>query len=212
MDGDFSVKRILKWLFLAALAFALTCTAGLLRDRQVLRNELVRLHVVANSNSPEDQAAKLAVRDAVLALVEDTMVKLPAAQDAAAYLTSRSEDIQAAAEAALSKAGLTHTVTVTLEEEAFPTRDYDTFRLPAGVYNTLRLTIGEGTGKNWWCVLFPSLCIPASSDGFEEAAEAAGMSGTLSHTLTEQNTGFQIRFRFLEWLGELENKLFSGLQ
>ncbi len=212
MDGDFFMKRLLKLLFMAALVLAVTYTAGLFRDRKLLHNDLVRLHVVANSDSPEDQSAKLAVRDAVLNAVQTSLEQLPSAQEAKSFLESRLGDIQQVAEAALREAGLTHTVTVTLGEEAFPTRDYETFRLPAGIYNTLRLTIGEAEGKNWWCVLFPSLCIPASTEGFEEAAEVMGMPDSLNHTLTEKNTGFQIRFLFLDWIGRLENRFYGELQ
>lgn len=206
------MKKLVKLLFLGVLVFALTYTVGLLRDIKLLRNDLVRLHVVANSDSSEDQAAKLAVRDAVLEAIQGTVEQFPSAEEARAFLGSHLTDIKAVAEAALKEAGLSHTVTVTLGEESFPTRDYDTFRLPAGIYNTLRLTIGEAQGKNWWCVLFPSLCVPASTEEFEKTAEVMGMPDALNHTLTEKNTGFQIRFFLLDWVGRLENRLFGEPQ
>lgn len=209
MDGDFSMKLLKKLILLAALAIVANYAAGLIRDNQTLQHDLVRLHVVANSDSQEDQAVKLQVRDAVVSLLQESVADLPSAQEAKAYIQSHLHQIEAKANDVLAQAGFTHRATVCLEKEAFPTRAYDTFSLPAGVYNALRITIGEGDGRNWWCVLFPSLCVPASSDGFEEAAEVAGFSEGLSHTLTQEDSGYEIRFRLLDWLGELQNKLFS---
>lgn len=206
------MKRLAKLLIMATLALAVTYTAGLAKDKKLLRNDLVRLHIVANSDSAEDQAAKLAVRDAILKAVQSSVAQLPTAEEARIFLENHLIDIQNVAEAALREAGLAQKVTVTLGEESFPTRDYDTFRLPAGIYSTLRLTIGEAQGKNWWCVLFPSLCVPASVEEFEEAAEAMGIPGGLNSTLTEKNKGFQIRFFLLDWAGRLENRLFGEPQ
>ncbi len=203
------MKLLKKLIFLAALAIVLHYAAGLLRDSQTLQNDLVRLHVVANSDTQEDQAVKLQVRDAVIDLLQDAMADLPSAQEAKDYIASQLPQIEAKANEVLAQAGFTQRATVSMEKETFPTREYDTFSLPAGVYNALRITIGEGDGQNWWCVLFPSLCVPASSAGFEEAAEVSGFSDELSHTLTQTDSGYTIRFRLLDWLGELQNKLFS---
>ena len=98
---------------------------------------------------------------------------------------------------------------VSLCKEAFDTRYYETFTLPAGVYEALRITIGEGNGKNWWCVVFPSLCVPATSSGFEDAAVGAGFSDTLSGAVTGEED-YEVRFYLLDTLGRLENILFEG--
>lgn len=94
---------------------------------------------------------------------------------------------------------------MSLALEEFPTRVYDTFQLPAGLYEALRITIGEGEGHNWWCVVFPTLCVPASSEGFQETAEAAGFSDRLAGTLTRDSGGYEVRFRLLDWLGQVKN-------
>lgn len=86
---------------------------------------------------------------------------------------------------------------------------YDTFQLPAGLYEALRVTIGEGAGHNWWCVVFPTLCVPASSEGFQETAEASGLSSQLAGTLTREEGEYEIRFQFLDWLGQVKNWLHS---
>lgn len=203
------MKIIRTLLFLLALAIVAQYAAALVRDNQTLRNDLVRLHVVANSDSEEDQAVKLQVRDAIVSMLEDTMANLPSVEEAKAYLQSHLRQIEDKANEVLRQAGFTQTATVTLEQEAFPTRDYDTFSLPAGIYNALRVTIGNGEGHNWWCVLFPGLCVPASAEGVGEVAEVAGFPSGLGQALTRENGNYTIRFRILDWLGELQNKLFS---
>jgi len=88
-------------------------------------------------------------------------------------------------------------------------RNYDTFRLPAGVYESLRIVIGEGEGKNWWCVVFPELCLPATAEGFESVAVGSGFSEALSGALTGE-TQYEIRFFLLDCFGRLENFFFHG--
>ena len=92
---------------------------------------------------------------------------------------------------------------VTLSTEYYDTRLYDTFKLPAGVYDSLKITIGEHKGKNWWCVVFPSLCLPATTDSFESVAVSAGFDSRLANTLSE-NRKFEIRFFLLDFLGRIE--------
>ena len=109
----------------------------------------------------------------------------------------------------LQQAGSHLKAQVSLALEEFPTRVYDTFQLPAGLYEALRVTIGEGAGHNWWCVVFPTLCVPASSEGFQETAEASGLSSQLAGTLTREEGEYEIRFQFLDWLGQVKNWLHS---
>lgn len=202
------MKKIIKLGFLALAILVVAYGAGLLRDQKALEENLVRLHVVANSDSQVDQNVKLLVRDKVTDLLQEAMAELPDAEAALDYLRQKLPQIQEAANQVLKEAGHQLEAIVTLAKEHFPTRDYDTFSLPAGVYNSLRVTIGEGQGQNWWCVLFPSLCIPASSDGFEEAAQVSGMSSTLSQTLTQADAGYELRFCLLDWLGSLRATFF----
>ena len=95
---------------------------------------------------------------------------------------------------------------MTLQKEVFDTRVYDTFTLPAGVYEALRITIGSGEGKNWWCVVFPTLCVPATSEGFEDVAAGAGFPESLTKSLEGE---YEIRFYLLDLLGKLEGYLFT---
>lgn len=181
---------------------------ALLADRQQLREELIRFHVVANSDSVEDQQIKLQVRDAVIGTVQQDLVEIRDVNAAKAYLQENLPKIQAIANAALKQAGASESAVVSLCQETFDTRYYETFTLPAGVYESLRIIIGDGKGHNWWCVAFPSLCLPATSVEFEAAAVSSGFSEPLSQTLAGEH--HEIRFFFLDKLGQLENMLFTG--
>lgn len=202
------MRKILRRIVICTLIFVFVWGAMLLRDRKQLREELIRLHVVANSDSRQDQSVKLQVRDAVLKSLESDLQKLSDVDAARDYLRENLPKIQTIANETLEALGFDGEAVVTLCREAFDTRYYDTFTLPAGVYESLRIVIGEGAGKNWWCVAFPSLCIPATSAGFEDAAVEAGLSETLSDTLTGEE-GYEVRFFLLDTLGRIENILFT---
>ena len=205
MDGVF-MRKAWNRLGICFLAAVMVWTGALLRDRQTLRRELVRLHVVAASDSSEDQAMKLHLKDAVVNSLKNDLEKLHSAEEAAAYLQENLPKIEALSNRILQGAGCDDTAKVSLKLEEFPTRDYDTFSLPAGIYQALRITVGEGEGHNWWCVAFPGLCIPATTEGFEDAASCAGLSDGLTATL-EEKSGYEIRFWLLDTLGRVENFL-----
>ena len=167
------------------------------------------LHVVAASDSSEDQATKLKVKDAVVSSLKADLDKLRSADEAVTYLKEHLPQIELLANQILQASGSDDVAGVSLQMEEFPTRYYDTFALPAGVYQALRITIGAGDGKNWWCVAFPGLCLPATTSGFEDAASCAGLSDGLTATL-EEKSGYEIRFWLLDALGRLENFLHRG--
>ena len=195
------VKRVLFCFFVAVLVWC----AGLLKDREMLHNGLIRLHVVAASDSAVDQSIKLQVRDAVTESLRSAMEDIRDVEAAKAYLQENLPKIQHIANETLRAAGWDGEAVVSLCREAFDTRYYDTFTLPAGIYEALRITIGEGEGHNWWCVVFPTLCIPESTEGFSDVAAGAGFSTTLRDTLTEE---YEVRFYLLDLLGRLENLFF----
>lgn len=183
-----------------ALLAALTATAAALQgEQQALAGKLVRLHVVANSDSEQDQALKLRVRDAVLEASEGLE-----AEDLEAALPR----LQAAAQACLREQGSGDPVTVSLGEERFPTRLYDNFALPAGVYRSLRVTIGAGEGHNWWCVAFPSICFRATAAEVQDAAVSAGFTEEEVRLITGDGGGYVLKFKALELLERLKAWLF----
>ena len=201
------MRKYLNRIGICLMIVCLVWVGMLIADRQKLRQELIRLHVVAASDSKEDQAVKLEVRDAVIGALQRELENFRDVDQAKAYLEENLPKIQTIANEVLHQAGFDRNVTVSLCVEEFTTRFYDTFTLPAGLYESLRIVIGEGEGQNWWCVVFPSLCLPATSEGFEDVACGAGFSDTLTDTLEGDH---EIRFFFLDALGTLENFLHRG--
>lgn len=189
-------------LFTAAILAALTATAAALQHQQkVFSEKLIRLHVVANSDTAEDQALKLKVRDAVLAVTEGIPDK--------ETLENALPQIREAAQKSLAENHSQYHVLVQLGKERFPTRHYETFSLPAGCYTALRVTIGAGEGHNWWCVAFPSICLRATADDLQEAAVSAGFSEDEVRLITEDGNGYVLKFKALELLQELKARLLT---
>lgn len=208
MDGVFMVKFV-KGLTCLALLAAVVYLLTVVSDRRELDDSVIRLHVVADSDSQTDQAVKLKVRDAVLATMEDALAGAEDKEQAENALQSALPALETAANRVLEAEGVTDRATVTLLEEEFPTREYDTFSLPAGVYDSLRVTIGSGEGKNWWCVVFPGLCVPTAVEEVEDVAVSAGFSDSLSGSITGQPE-YRVRFFLLDWLGRAENFFHKG--
>ena len=200
------MKKILKRVAFCACFAALVWLWGLLADRETLNEELLRLHVVAESDSEADQNIKLRVRDAVLASISEDLAKIGDFSQAEAYIRENLPKLEQVANDTLKMLGVSDEAVVTLQKEVFDTRVYDTFTLPAGVYEALRITIGSGEGKNWWCVVFPTLCVPATSEGFEDVAAGAGFPESLTKSLEGE---YEIRFYLLDLLGKLEGYLFT---
>ena len=199
----------MKWFGFCLLIPAVLWCGSVVSNRLALRENLIRLHVVAASDSEEDQAVKLRVRDALISALEAPMAGITDKDEARACLQEKLPELQSIAQRVLLNSGCEAPVLVSLTEEAFDTRVYDTFTLPAGVYDTLRVTIGEGEGRNWWCVVFPTLCLPATSEGFEELARTNGMDAALACALSGED-GYELRFYFLDLLGNLENMWYNG--
>lgn len=183
---------------LLALCFTLLCGTWAQGRQQMLAGKLVRLHVIADSDEDAAQAVKLQVRDAVLAYLEPQLADvtdIDAAQDIIAA------NLNGIAQAA--RAVTTDTVTVTLGPERYPTREYETFSLPAGEYTSLRVTLGAGEGHNWWCVIFPPLCVESALS--DRAIET--LSDDDVKLITEDGDGYVLRFRVLELWGKLTELL-----
>ena len=164
-------------------------------------DDMIRLHVLANSDSEEDQALKLKVRDAVLEEAE----KICASNSEEAYVKTKKalEILERAAETKIKEEGYDYPVSVVLGEEKYPEREYDGFTLPEGTYTSLRVLIGEAEGKNWWCVLYPPLCT-ASAEKREDVFIAAGFTDEQYKTITESNNKtYKIKFKIAEIIKDL---------
>lgn len=144
-------------IFLSLSAFDVKC--------EDLRQNVLRLHIIANSNSKTDQNLKLKIRDEILAQSPDLFEKATDINSAKNIAKEKLTEFEAIAEQVINNYGFDYSVSVSLDKSFFETRVYDDFTLPAGFYDSLIITVGEGNGKNWWCVIFPEICIPAASKG-----------------------------------------------
>lgn len=164
-----------------------------------LRQDTLRLHVQANSNSEEDQAIKLMVRDAVLETAQTLFAGLPDQQAALETARAHLQDFQRAAERVVREEGSNQTVRVYVTNMYFPTTAYEAFTLPAGRYDALRVELGDHAGRNWFCVLYPALCLPAAQPAeYPEAAQ---------QEILENSQGYEVRFAALEAVERLEEWL-----
>lgn len=194
-------RHLYIWELAGLIALCAVLLLGLWAEgRQAsIAGSLVRLHVLAVSDVPEEQAVKLRVRDAVLTYLAPRLADVHDADEAGAVLASSLDLIRTAAESAAGG----RAVRVSLGEERYPTRDYAGFTLPAGRYRSLRVVLGEGQGHNWWCVVFPPLCLAA--------AEKEAMQPVMNpedYALITREEGWEIRF----WIVELWGKLLNSLE
>ena len=169
-----------------------------------LYGNVLRLHVLANSDSDEDQALKLQVRDAILTASEPLLTTCRSRQEAQAIVRENLSVFEETARETIRQAGKTDSVRIELGEEKYPTRVYESFCFPAGSYLSLRVWIGEGAGQNWWCVLFPPLCLSAASaPDRDDDAIAVGLTEEQYRVITEtEDPTYRVRFRILEVLEE----------
>lgn len=182
---------------LLALAAALLWGAWSLHRQDDLQEKMIRLHVIANSDSDADQTLKLHVRDAVLCRAEDILRQSADMTEARARLRDSLPTIGDAAAQELAAQGSGYSVSVALEDTEFPHKTYDGFALPAGEYMALRVVIGAGEGRNWWCVVYPPLCTAAACE-LEETARSSGLTADDVSLMTGDGTGYVLRFRSLE--------------
>ena len=179
---------------LMALSVTLCLGAWAQGRQSAISSKLVRLHVIAVSDAREEQALKLRVRDAVLEYLSPRLSGAADIDQAQAIIRQELEGIRLVAESAAQG----RSVTVALGKERYPTKHYEGFTLPAGKYESLRITLGQGQGHNWWCIVFPPVCLSASqSDTVEQQL------GQEDFRLISEGEGYTLRFRALELWGEL---------
>ena len=189
------LKRWEAALLISLLIAVLFCMVPV-QEQVLLSEKLTRLHVLANSDAPADQQLKLQVRDAVL----------EAASGAVEINDALLEQMQMAAQQTVARAGYDYAVQVRRERYYFDTRRYDTFSLPAGEYHSVRVIIGDGAGKNWWCVVAPPLCAGVCEAELEEIAVSSGLSEKEISFICEEK-GYVLRFQLVDLWGKLVQKL-----
>ncbi len=182
-----------------------------IHGEQKIYESVVRLHVLANSDSEQDQALKLLVRDEVLRQSEPLLRDCGSREQAIEILNANQDTLQQTAQRVVREQGYDYPVTVLLGEEEYPTKNYENCCFPSGTYVSLRICIGEAKGQNWWCVLFPPLCLSAASADDEQSNEDAfisvGLTGEQYRVITEtDNVKYRIRFKLLEAVQDLFGK------
>ena len=192
---------------LVSFCAAVLCAAVLIsvfpvRGEEKIYDSVIRLHVLAESDSDEDQARKLQVRDVILEILAERMEEAHSYEDAAAAVSSMLGEIEETARRTVQGEC---TVRAELGRERYPVRVYENYTLPAGEYTSLRVILGEGEGKNWWCVLFPQLCTAQASEReFYEDFIAAGFTPEQYRLIkNESGVRYRIRFRILEIFAEM---------
>ena len=192
------MKRAARWAWALLIALLVSFAWGTWADRtqQQLSDKVLRLHVLANSDSEADQALKRKVRDSVLETASAILADCPDRETAEQRLSAALPEIEDAARARIAAEGGKQTVTAELRPTVFPTREYEDFTLPAGEYLALRVVLGEGEGHNWWCVVFPPLCAETTSS-LSQTAMAAGLTEEEVALITESD-GYQLKFKAVE--------------
>ncbi len=192
------------------LTLLLVLSLGLLllpvHGEEDIYDNVVRLHVLANSDSEEDQALKLKVRDAILEESALWFADCRTQEEALSILLERTDDLEQIARNTLQEEGCHAPVTVLLGEEEYPRRTYDGICFPGGSYTSLRVCIGEAEGQNWWCCLFPPLCKDSSvtDEDAEDAFIQVGFTPDQYKVITESEKPiYRVRFKLLELLQDL---------
>ena len=198
--------HILEIALMLGLAAFLLSGAWSLRAQDQLADKVVRLHVLANSDGEEDQALKLKVRDRVLERATEILEQSRDRDQAETRLRACLPELEALAAAEIAANGYDYAVSAEVTDTVFPTKEYDGFTLPAGEYLALRVVIGEGAGRNWWCVVFPPLCTAATAD-VPAAALAAGLSEEDVGLITEEDQGYVLKFKSMELWEQIREKL-----
>ena len=193
----------LKNVLIAALALilgmgALFITAAL-SDAGEVRKEVLRFHVIANSDSEKDQALKLKVRDGIAELTSSLFSDVSSKAEAAQIAEQNKEEIAQKAKEILLENGVDSAVKVSLGERFFPTKHYGNISLPAGKYDALCIEIGKAKGQNFWCVMFPSLCIAPASQ-IDDKQNAVKMDAVLSESAMDMVLHpSSVKFKVVEW-------------
>lgn len=202
-----------KWLNIRRAELSLLCalgiavllsTVGFAASCEEIRGEVLRMHVIANSDSESDQAVKLKVRDAVLETGKKLFDGSVTAKDAQTVLGAHTQELEEAARRVLAENGMPYGVHIEIGPAFFETRTYDgSVTLPAGTYEAVNVILGAGEGKNWWCVMFPPLCLPAA----EAKMPIGEVLDKKQLSVVESDIKFEPRFKIVEIYEKIWNNL-----
>ena len=202
-----SILKLLKAhgiLLIISFIFILLSVFGFYKSCEGVRENVLRMHVIANSNSKEDQALKLKVRDAVLEKGSELFDGSLRADDAKQKLEPKRDELIKTAKEVIKKEGYNYPVTVDVVNEYFATRAYGKMTMPAGKYTAIKVVIGTGEGRNWWCVMFPPMCLPAAQKETRENIDIFLDDGEAK--VVKSNIKYEPRFKIVELIEEYKNK------
>ncbi|QAT49781.1 stage II sporulation protein R [Caproiciproducens sp. NJN-50] len=197
------MKTFGKALCLAFVFAVLLNFTGFTAGCEEIPSQVLRLHVLANSDSQQDQSLKLKVRDRILEESRGMLDNVKDREEAEKAVRQRLDQLQEAAQDEVKRQGYGYPVTVRLAKTYFTTRTYGDVTLPAGEYDALEVTIGSGEGHNWWCVIFPQLCLPAAQD--KKQLEDVLNPNELK--IVRDGGGYQVKFKTVEYYEQLKQWL-----
>ena len=200
-------KRFLVFIFLIICAVLISITSYVSAFSNDVKNSVLRLHIIANSDSNVDQSLKLKVRNKILEEMEKN--NFSSKEDAVKYCSENLDKFKKIAENVVLENGFSYPISVELGSFYFPTKNYSNVSLPAGDYDALRIIIGNGSGHNWWCVMFPPLCLV--NDGTMEMSEDSennlreNLNNEDYNLITQSNETYEFKFKIVELINKLRN-------
>lgn len=196
-------KRIMRIEISVAVALVICCIVNITafsNNCDNIRDKMLRMHVIANSDSKEDQELKLKVRDAVLKKGKELFDGSVTADKAVEKIRPYTDELEQIASEVILKEGYNYKVNVTVQKEFFKTRTYEnSVTLPAGYYMAVKVIIGEGKGQNWWCVMFPPMCLPAAN----AECEIDDVLNEGENDIVSNGVKYRFKFKIIEICEEL---------
>ncbi len=190
-------------LFLA-FVFMFSYIAPFIETSENISDQVFRLHILANSDSAEDQQLKLKVRDEILKKGETVFASSNSLEETIELCKDNIALFQQTAKQCLKNNGSDYEVKVYVDKEYFNTREYDEITLPSGIYNALKIEIGQGKGHNWWCVMFPAICLSSVTD--DELNKYLSEDG---QKLVNSDSKYEVRFKIVEIYEKVKSKIIS---
>lgn len=198
-------KRKIRIFLISLITGACLTSALQVYSRNIVEGiskSVVRLHIVANSNSAEDQSLKLKVRDDIIKYIEPLLDDAENVEETKKIIVENLDEIEEEAEKTVKKYGYTYSVTANFGNYDFPTKEYGNVRFPKGGYDALKIVIEKGNGKNWWCVLYPQLCFTENVNGVLPEESEAKLENTLSneqYDVITNKSKINFKFKIVEW-------------
>ncbi|MEJ8552832.1 stage II sporulation protein R [Tepidibacter sp. Z1-5] len=206
------MKKVLIVFFISLFCFMSTISYlnDIYKNRDNYKEKLIRFHVIANSDSQNDQELKLKVRDKIIAFLSPKLEKSKSIEETKDIITNNIKNIQKIASDEIHENNKEYAVTASLDYSNFPTKKYSNIVLPAGEYKALKVVIGDGKGKNWWCVMFPPLCFIDINHGITNDKTEKNLRKVLTKEeykmILVDNKDVKLKFKIVEILEKIKNK------